>query len=158
AYQQMLAAILASQDSAATARDQEQRRDLLQSIMELGDLERQLDLLERLLDEQRMRLSVLQDDFAGRQQTALIVVLSGYPVNAPLTEVSVTLDDGSAITVPLALEQRDALQRGGIVQIVHEFVEPREQVIEVGLRGDRWPAGDAGYVTLAPVRDRITLL
>ena len=158
AYQQMLAQILAAQDSTAGARDEEQRRDLLQSIMQLGDLERQLDLLERLLDQQRLRLGILQDDFAGHQETALIVVLSGYPSDAPLNEISVTLDDGSSLTVPITAEQRDALRRGGIVQIVHEFIEPREQVLEVGLRGDRWPAGDSGFVTLEPVRDRITLL
>lgn len=158
AYQQMLLGILASQDSTAGARDEQQRRDLLQSITQLGDLERELDMLERLLDEQRARLGVLQDDFAGHQQTALIVVLSGYPGEAPLSEVSIATDDGATLTVPLTVEQRETLQRGGVVQVFHRFVEPREQVIEVGLRGDRWPGGDSGYVTLEPARERITLL
>jgi hypothetical protein len=45
-----------------------------------------------------------------------------------------------------------------VVQIFHGFVEPREQVVEVAITGNRWPAGDAGYVTLDPARDRLTLL
>jgi hypothetical protein len=45
-----------------------------------------------------------------------------------------------------------------VVQIFHGFVEPREQVVEVAITGERWPAGDTGFVTLDPARDRLTLL
>ena len=158
AYQRMLSEILAANDSLAAAEEARARRELFTSVTELGRLEEQLDLMERLLAEQRTRLGVLQADFTGRQQTALVVVLSGYPASAAVERVSITLEDGDTLTVPLSDEHRASLRKGGVVEIFHGFVEPREQVVEVAITGDRWPAGDAGFVTLDPARDRLTLL
>jgi len=157
-YDQMLAAILSARDSTATADDTRRRQELLASITELGRLEAPLDLMDRLLAEQRRRLGVLQEDFAGRQQTALMVVLSGYPGDAPVSEIAITLEDGARLTVPLSLDERESLKHGGVVQVFHGFVEPRKQVIEVGLTGERWPGGDSCFVTLDPARDRLSLL
>ncbi len=158
AYQEMLRDALAARDSVAAADDSLARRQLLASITELGGLEQQLDLMDRLLAAQRTRLGVLQADFTGRQQTALLVVLSGYPAGATVERVSVTLEDGDTLTVALTDEHRASLRQGGVVQVFHGFVEPREQAVEVAIAGDRWPAGDAGYLTLDPARDRLTLL
>ena len=158
AYQEMLRDLFAARDSVAAATDSLQRRQLLASIADLGRLEDRLDLMDRLLDEQRTRLGVLQDDFTGRQQTALVVVLSGYPAMAPVSQLAITLEDGDTLTVSLTEEHRAALRMGGVVEVFHGFVEPREQVVEIAIRGDRWPAGDRGFVTLDPERDRLTLL
>lgn len=158
AYQEMLRDLFAARDSVGAADDSLQRRQLLASITELGRLEDQLDLMDRLLADQRTRLGVLQEDFTGRQMTALVVVLSGYPAEAALSRVSVTLEDGDTLTVPLTDEHRAALRKGGVVQVFHGFIEPREQVVEVAIAGERWPAGDPGFVTLDPARDRLTLL
>jgi hypothetical protein len=114
--------------------------------------------MDRVLADQRTRLGILQEDFAGRQQTALMVVVSGWSADAPLTGVRLTLEGGDTLRVPFTPEQCLSLQKGGVVQIFHGFVEPREQVVEVAITGDRWPAGDAGYVTLDPARDGLTLL
>ena len=38
------------------------------------------------------------------------------------------------------------------------MVEPREQVVDIALSGDRWPAEDHGYMNLDPARDRQTFL
>lgn len=158
AYQQMLRDLMAARDSVAAADDSLARRQLLASIDDLGRLEDQLDLMDRLLADQRTRLGILQEDFAGRQLTALMVVVSGWSAEAPVTQVRLTLEGGDTLTVPLTPDQRGSLQKGGVVQIFHGFVEPREQVVEVAITGDRWPAGDTGYVTLEPARDRLTLL
>src|SRR6185295_19028691 len=144
--------------SIAVADDARQRQQLLASITELGGLEAQLDLMERMLAEQRARLGILQDDFTGHQQTALIVVLSGYPRGAAIESLAVTLEDGARVGVVLTAEQREALQKGGVIQVFHGFVEPREQTLELSLGGSGWPTGDSGYVTLEPARNRITLL
>src|SRR6185295_12147673 len=90
--------------------------------------------------------------------TALMVVASGVPANGSVSEIHLTIDDGSPITIPLTDEQRSSLAHGGVVQLFHGFVEPREQVLEVGLGGDAWPANDDGFLTLEPARDRLTLL
>ena len=158
AYRELMAQVMAAHDSVALAEEARQRRDLLRSVTQLGELETQLDLLDRQLAEQRVRLGVLQRDFTGDQRTALAVVLIGYPQDVVLSQVALNLDDGSTLTVPLSADQRDALRKGGAVQIFHGFVEPREQVVQVALAGERGPAGDAGYVTLEPPRDRLTLL
>ena len=158
AYQQMLRDLMAARDSVAAADDSLARRQLLASINELGRLEDQLDLMDRVLADQRTRLGILQEDFAGRQQTALMVVVSGWSAEVPLTGVRLTLEGGDTLRVAFTPEQCLSLQKGGVVQIFHGFVEPREQVVEVAITGDRWPAGDTGYVTLDPTRDRLTLL
>lgn len=157
-YPDLLAGVLLDRDSVRAMDDAWKRRELMASITELGGLETQLDRMEQLLAEQRARLGILQEDFTGDQRTALIVVLSGDPAGVPLTEVTIALEDGSRRTVPLHPGERESLRQGGVVQVFHEFVEPRAQVIEVALAGESWPAGDTGFVTLEPVRDRLTLL
>lgn len=155
-YGDMLARTLAAKDSTTAADDAWRRRQLLASITELGDLESRLEQMERLLSEQRGRLGVLQADFTGRQETALMVLVSGWPGDAAaVTGVSIVLEDGDTLSVALSPEQRESLRQGGIVQVAHTFVEPREQVLEIGLAG---PAGDTAFLTLEPARDRLTLL
>jgi uncharacterized tellurite resistance protein B-like protein len=158
AYRELLAQIMSADDSVSTADDARRRSDLLQSITQLGELESHLDRLDRELAEQRDRLALVQRDFTGDQRTALVVMMSGYPEGPTLTQVTVTLEDGSPLTIPISDPDRETLKTGGVIQIFHGFVEPREQVVEVAVAGDRWPTGDAGYVTLDPARDRLTLL
>jgi hypothetical protein len=158
AYRQMLADVFASRESIAVADNARERQELFASITDLGALESQLDQMDRLLAAQRSRLGVLQADFTGRQQTALMVVLSGYPSDADVSTVGITLEGGDTLSIPLSPEQRTGLRQGGILQIFHGLIEPREQVLEVSLGGARWPTGDSGFVTLDPSRDRLTFL
>jgi hypothetical protein len=158
AYRDLLASVALARDSVTLAEDARRRRELLRSVTELGDLEAQLDQLDRLLAEQRVRLGVLQKDFTGDQRTALAIVLSGYPVHASVSRIALTLDDGLELAVPLSADQLEALRQGGAVQIFHGFVEPREQVVQVALTDARGSSGDAGFVTLDPPRDRLTML
>jgi hypothetical protein len=157
-YPDLLAAALAAGDSVRVRDDAWKRRQLMDRIAELAGLEDQLDALEKLLAEQRVRLGILQEDFTGDQRTALIVVLSGDPQAVPVSQVTITLEDGSRLAVPLTPGERETLRAGGVVQVFHGFVEPREQVVEVTIAGEGWPAGDRGYVTLEPVRDRLMML
>jgi hypothetical protein len=158
AYQSMLADVLGARDSVASAEERRSRLTLLASVTQLGDLESELDGMERLLAAQRDRLSVLQADFTGRQQTALAVVITGDPAALPLSEISVTVEGGARITVTLGEAERAILKRGGAVQVFRGFVEPRAQTLEIGIGGAAWPAGDTGYVALEPPRDRLTML
>ena len=153
----MIAAATANRDSNALASAAMSQRELLTSVTQLGELEAQLDELDRSLLAQQQRLGMLQADFTGDQRTALAIVLSGYPQGTPLSQVRLTLDDGSTIDVPLDDARREALRQGGALQIFHGYVEPREQVVEVSLGGSA-TAASAGFVTLEPARDRLTLL
>ena len=156
-YRELLAAISASRDSVLLADRAAQGRDLFRSVTELGELESQLDQMDRQLAAQRARLGMLQADFTGDQRTSLAVVLSGWPQDAGPTAVALTLDNGATLNVPLSEDQGDALRHGGAVQIFHGYVEPREQVVQIALTGGG-NAGDAGFVTLEPPRDRLMLL
>ena len=158
AYSKMLAEVMAAEDSVGAAHNAYRQRLLYTSATELDRLGVQLDLMERLISEQSRRLGIIQENFTGDQKTALMVVLSGYPKEAQLSQVVVTLEDGASVSVPLTAQQIESLKRGGIIQIYHGFLEPRQQVVEVALTGDRWPQGDSGFVTLNPARDRLTFL
>lgn len=157
-WQEMLAAIHAVRDSVSTAGSERRRRDLLADVGELQALEAELDLLERALAGQRERLSVLQAGFAGDQRTALFVVLSGAPAGTAVSEVSVTLEDGGAIALPIDASHATSLGRGALLELFHGRVEPRDQVIRIRIAGDRWPGGDDAFLTLDPPRNRITML
>ena len=54
--------------------------------------------------------------------------------------------------------QQESLRQGGLLEIFHGAVEPREQVVQVTIFGSAWPAGTSGYMTLDPLRDRLTFL
>jgi hypothetical protein len=157
-YARLLAEALASRDTVGAAEDARNRQHLLESIAQLGSLEDQLDVMERHLEKQRVRLAYLEDDFTGQQQTALMLVLSGYPKDLAVDEVTVTLDDGAPLRVALSPEQCQSLRRGGVVELFHGFAEPRDQVVEIQLGAAGQAAGDPGYVTLSPMRDRLTFL
>lgn len=157
-YQAMLASVRGAGDSLALADEARARREQFQSVTELGLLEADLDRMERLLASQRDRLAALQADFTGRQRTALEVVVSGDPGIAEVSSVALTLEGGATLTLPLTAEQRASLRRGGMLELFHGMVEPRQQVIEVALAGGGWDAGGPGFVTIEPARDRLTLL
>ena len=158
AYSTMLGAIEAGGDSVASAARARAGLDLLTSITQLGQLEAELDLMDRHLAQQRERLGVLQADFTGTQRTGLMIVLSGHPAQATIDEIVVTPEDGAPLVMALGAEQREVLRSGGVVQVFHEFVEPREQALALRITGEQWPAGDSAFVRLDPPRDRLTML
>lgn len=158
AYRDMVASARTAGDSVAIAADADQRRQLFASVTELGTLENQLDQLGRLLADQRMRLTVLQEDFTGHQRSALAIVLSGAPAGEAPAGLAILRDDGTSVSVQLSDEERASLAQGGVLEISHALVEPREQVFEIAFEGGAWSAAPHGYVTLAPERDRLTFL
>lgn len=153
-YGDMVASARAAGDSAAAADSARSGRLLFASVTELGGLESELDGLDRALAAQRDRLGVLQADFAGDQRTALAVVLSGWPGDAAPQALTLTLEDGTRETVSLSVEQRDALRAGGVVQVMHRLIEPRDQLFAVTF-GEN---SAAGWLLLDPARDRLNLL
>jgi hypothetical protein len=157
AYEKMLADIHAARESVSVVDTDLSRQALFASVTELGRLETQLDQMDRLIGDQRVRLQALQNDFTGRQRTALMVVVSGDPGDG-VVQVDVQLENGGVLSVPIYVRQREALKRGGVIEVFYGFVEPRDQVVTIGLTGPACPAGDRGYVTLSPVRDRLLFL
>lgn len=155
AWRDLLASAQAAGDSVAAAADADQRRTLFASVTDLGALETQLDQMDRLLAAQRVRLASLEADFAGLQRTALAVVVSGAPASGVPGALALSFDDGTRVDVPLDDAQRATLAGGGVLEVFHGLIEPREQSFALTLGA---AAADTGFVTLAPEKNRLTFL
>jgi hypothetical protein len=154
--QQMSAAIAAARDTVSAESLLTAQRRLMTSVTQLGELEGQMTKMESLLAEHRTRLLGLEKDVLGHQETALVIVIRGFSnKNAPTTVV--IAEDEDVVRVELTPQQRISLEQGGIAQVYHEFVEPREHVISVSFEGTGWPTA-AVPVTVDTARDRLTFL
>ena len=154
---EMAAEIAAARDTVGTLHGMTPQRDLLTRVTELGELEAELDLMELLLAEQRRRLLLLEEDFLGHQETALVVLVRGLGGReAPGTIVF--SEDNEFVRVPLTPEQQASLAQGGIAQIYHEFVEPREHIYAVSFEGPGWTGTAPVPVSVLAARDRLTFL
>jgi hypothetical protein len=154
---EMAAAIAAARDTVDSTGVDLERRHLLTSVTGLGDLESQLDLMDSLLSDQRQRLLWLEEDFLGRQETALVVLVRGHSGGHSPTGL-VLAEEHTTLHVDLTPAQQASLQRGGIVQIDHRLVEPRDHVLTVGFTGPAWAEADIAAVEVAAPRDRLTFL
>lgn len=154
---EMSEAIAAARDTIRARQALASETELLESVTELAALEAQLAEMERLLADQRRRLLLLEEDFLGHQQTALVVVIKGLGSKGT-PETVVFAEDNEVVRVTLSEQQRASLAHGGIVQIYHEFVEPREHVYQVSFAGVSWDESVALSVPLEAARNRLTFL
>jgi hypothetical protein len=155
-YVEMLGDLAAARDTLDAQRRHEDRA-FLASVTELGDLEAELALLGTLLDEQSNRLGQLEADFLGRQQTAVVVLLKGMPEAGSLETLDLTDSYGETTRIPLSAEARATLGRGGVLQVYHDFTEPRDQTWEVAVTGADWASAPA-YLQFEPTRNRLSFL
>ena len=154
---EMSAAIAAARDTVQSTFDSTATQGLLTSVSELAGIEAELAYMELLLNEQRERLLMLEQDFLGHQETALVIVVRGLTgKNAP--ESIVLQEDEDVLTVALTPAQRLSLEQGGVAQIYHEFVEPRDHELSVRFAGAAWQQMQPVTVALEAPRDRITFL
>jgi hypothetical protein len=154
---QMSAEIAAARDTVSAESLLTAQRQLMRSVTQLGELEGQLSTIEDLLAAHRTRLLAIEQDFLGHQETALVIVMRGFSgKNAPSTIV--IAEDEDVVRVELTPEQRASLEQGGIAQVYHECVEPREHVFSVSFEGQGWPVASALPVTVDAARDRLTFL
>ena len=133
-----------------------QSDSLMESIADLAAIEAHLEDLEKMLSDQEMRLLYLHEDYVGHQQTSLVVLLEGIP-EVPLTAITVRFEGGADVRIPFDTKMQTVLQRDGLVQLFHDYMEPRAQWVELTLvtpEGALVP----GYVELIPVRDRLNYL
>ncbi len=154
---QMSAEISAARDTVSAESLLTAQRQLMTSVTQLGELESQLSRTERLLSEHRERLTAMEQDFLGHQETALVILMRGFAGKGAPSTIVIT-EDQDVVRVELTAEQRASLQQGGIAQVYHEFVEPREHVFSVSFEGEGWPATATLPVTVDAARDRLTFL
>lgn len=157
-WREMLAEIRAARDSAAVGKDRIEQHALLESVAGIKDLEWEMDSMEALLAAQHERLSGLEGDFAGRQRTALVVLLSGVPAAGAPSKVTVADADGPTWQVELTEAARSSLVQGGATQVLHELMEPRPHVLSLSMEGEGWAAAAPIEIPLDPERDRLTFL
>ena len=157
-YRDMLEAIRVAKDSALASEEWIRRRELLESVGALVELETEMDEMDTLLTEQRERLAWLEEDFVGRQETSLLVLLTGAPATGEFHTVVVRDDTGETVRVSLSVKDREALAMGGSAELMHEFVEPRFHAYRVSFEGPGWTGGAPFEIPVEPQRDRLTFL
>lgn len=155
--QQMSEEIAAARDTVRDRGAALAQVQLLDNVTDLGALVAELSMMESLLGQHRQRLLGLETDFLGRQETALVILLRGMTGNdAP--EAIVVSEDDESVRIELTPDQRASLEQGGIAQLYHEFVEPREHVFSVSFAGAAWQESPPVSVTVDAERDRLTFL
>ena len=154
---EMAAAIASARDTVGAVYELTPERELLTSVTQLGELEAELDLMKKLLADQQQRLLLLEEDFLGHQETALVILIKGLSGKRAPASIVLT-EDNDVVRVELTPEQRNSLEQGGIAQIYHEFVEPREHVFAVSFAGKAWAAAETVAVSVEAARDRLTFL
>lgn len=158
-YRAMSDSVSAAHD-AMNARDRWEDTPLLASVTDLGRLETELDRLESQLDQQEARLRGLEADFAGRQETAVVVVVRGLPERADRCPDALRFIDGfgQSVRADLGSERTAALRDGGVVQVYYDFAEPRDQTWELDLSGGAWSGAEPAYLHFEPVRNALNFL
>ena len=149
--------VAAARDTVAGELHYAATRGPLMSIEELADLEARLDHFDQLLVDQQGRLLTLEQDFLGAQKTALVVVVRGVPESGAPSALLLTEGD-TTVRIALDAAQADALARGGVAQVFHEFVEPRAHEIALRLEGHGWDEAGAALVGFDAPRDQLTFL
>ncbi len=153
----MAAAVAAARDTVAVEDSVTAWRGLLTSVTGLADLETQLDRMQGLLNDQGVRLAALESDYLDRQETALVLLLSGG--RAGRLPAGVVVGDGDdRLQVPLTDGQRDALAAGGVVQVMHRLVEPRDHQLDLVFTGAAGDTLEAAVVPVTAERDRLTFV
>jgi hypothetical protein len=155
---ELLAEGRAQEDSAASMAQQDRARRLMESVAEMTAVEKEMDTMEEMLRQQRERLARLEEDFRGRQETALIVLMSGIPSGGVPEEVLFQEEGGDSYRISLSNIDADALREGGLAQLLHSFVEPRELRYAVSWKGPGGESSPALPVVVVPERDRLNFV
>lgn len=155
---EMMEEIHAATDSVTTRERGLAQQQFLTSVAELAALESELDLLADAMTQQESRLRELEGDFLNGQETALIVLVRGFPPELPPHSLLLTDESGDTLRTHFTADDRLSLATGGMAEVLHELVEPREQTWEVGFAGPGWTQRAPVFLSLEPARDRITFL
>ncbi len=67
-------------------------------------------------------------------------------------------EGNDVLNVPLTAAQQASLRNGGVAQIYHRFVEPRDHVYGVAFAGEAWASTAPVEVPVTTDRDRITFV
>lgn len=157
-FREMQESMAAARDTLSAVRRNEEQGVFQSGVDELAGLEGQLDLLDSLLTDQEGRIRALEEDFLGHQETELIVVLRGVPPEAMLSGVYFADEAGETMRSPITADDRASLDGGGILEIYHELVEPRETTWELSVVTGDGQISDPVYLRLAPERNRLNFL
>ena len=155
-YREMMEAVAAARDTLDGDLALREREALLASVAELAALEAELDLLEGILDDQEMRLGVLENDFLDRRTTAVVVVLRGSE-NFSTGPLEITDGFNEITRVGVNDTQGQSVREGGVLQVYHELVEPREQTWTLSRTLADGTAAHS-YLSFEPVRHRVNFL
>lgn len=147
----------AARDSLDRERVRLERRSLLQRIEELAAIETRLDHLDSLLSAQADRLHAIERDYLDRQETAMALLATGLPDDEAVA-ILVHDVDGDPVRVALDAASRDALRRGAVATLLHDFVEPRQHELALSVERADGSVHGLGSLRIRTARDRLTFV
>lgn len=139
---------LAGEDAALA------QRRLLESVSELVAVDERLGELSDLLAAHEGRLAQLRSDYVADHVTSLVVLAQGVP-RFPLDGLRLRREDGRETVLPLDAGLRTVLENGGVVELDHEFIEPRAQWLELVLPASSGHDGASVWFEVRPERDHL---
>jgi hypothetical protein len=104
-----------------------------------------------------VRVGSLEDDFVIRQETTLLCVVRAGTESAVPGQITLRSEDGRVATMVIDDADERVLQNGGMLQIWHDFLEPRKQTLQLAF-GSTTSGTDVAYLHFEPVRDRLNVL
>lgn len=107
-----------------------------------GALVASLNQVEAALAEQSERLDAMESDYLEHEPASLVVLLRVRSGGAP-PRLALDFQTGARVESELSIDARAALERGGIAELAHVYVEPHEQTV------DLWAPGAADPIPLA---------
>ncbi|MCA9729440.1 MAG: hypothetical protein R3E12_10685 [Candidatus Eisenbacteria bacterium] len=171
-----------TQSRSAMAANGLDRDALMASVRAIADLEDELDRISALLDSSAVRVGILEDDFVGRQETTLLCLVRGADApgaggtsgfggegsasprpskniggSALPDQITLRSEDGRVAAIVLDDPDARILRDGGMLQVWHDFLEPRTQTLQLAL-GSKTTGTEVGYLRFEPVRDRLNVL
>lgn len=135
--------------------EESRQRELLESVAELVAVEESLQRLSNALDGHEERLQELHEDYVEDHVTSLVVLLQGT-VDPGIQSATLTREDGRVVDVSFDGAIAGSLESGAIVELDHDFVEPRWQWLELSFGGAA--SIEPVYLEIEPLRDQLNFV
>ncbi len=135
--------------------EESRQRELLESVAELVAVEESLQHLSSALDGHEQRLQELHEDYVEDHVTSLVILLQGT-VDPGIQMATLAREDGRVVDVSFDGAIAGSLESGAIVELDHDFVEPRWQWLELSFGGAA--SIEPVYLEIEPLRDQLNFV
>lgn len=157
-YREMLDEIARERAALAGAGARFDRDALLAAVEDLAALEAEVAAIESTLAREEVRLAEIAADVAADQRAEILIVLACEEGAEPPVAIELREDGEVRSRIVFVEMEREALRRGGIAEIHRHLAEPRPHAVDAICVGAAPADTSACAITVAPERDRLTIV